>query len=70
MSKEVDDLKAAVARNGDVEDSAIALIQGLAQQIKDAAGDPAAIAALSAELTAKADALAAAITANTTPPAP
>jgi hypothetical protein len=59
------DLQAAVARNGDVEASAVALIQGIAQQLKDAAGDPAALAALSASLTSQADALAAAVTANT-----
>jgi len=59
------DLQAAVARNGDVEASAVALIQGIAQQLKDAQGDPAALSALQAQLTSQADALAAAVTANT-----
>lgn len=62
------DLQAAVARNGDVEASAVALIQGIAQQLKDALGDPAALAALSAQLTSQSDSLAAAVTANTSTP--
>jgi hypothetical protein len=65
------DLTAAVARNGDVENSAVLLIQGIAQQLKDAiaANDPAALVALQTQLTGQADALAAAVTANT-PAAP
>jgi len=59
------DLQAAVARNGDVESSAVLLIEGIAQQLKDASGNPAALAALATQLTAQADALAASITANT-----
>lgn len=69
MSKELDDLTAQVQRNGDVEASAVTLIQGIAQQLKDAQNDPAAVAALAASLGAQADALAAAVAANT-PAAP
>ena len=67
MSAEMDTLTAAVRRNSDVEDSAVLLIQGIAKQLADAiaAGNPAALTALSAELNAKADSLAAAVSANT-----
>ena len=65
MSASLDALQAAVTRNGEVEDSAVLLIQGLAKQITDAAGDPAKLAELSASLTAQAETLAAAIVANT-----
>jgi len=63
----LDDLKTEVARNTSLEQSAVALIQGIAQQLKDAlaANDPAALADLTNQLSASADALAAAITANT-----
>ena len=61
------DLQAAVARNGDVEASAVTLLQGVVQQLKGAiaANDPAALSALATSLTAQTDALAAAVTANT-----
>ncbi len=67
----LDDLKAQVQKNSDVEESAVVLIQGIAQQLKDAlaAGDPAALTALQAQLEKSAGDLAAAITANT-PAAP
>lgn len=66
------DLQAQVASNVDAEASAVTLIQGIAQQLKDAlaaAGnnDPALVD-LAAKLHASADALAAAVTANTAPP--
>jgi len=63
----LDDLKAQVAANTALEASAITLIQGLAQQLKDAiaAGDPAALTALANELSASAASLADAITENT-----
>jgi hypothetical protein len=48
-----------------VIDSAIALIAGLAQQIRDAADEPAKLNALADELDAKANVLAAAVQANT-----
>ena len=78
----IDDLKAEVARNVTVETSAVALIQGIAQQLKDAlaANDTAALQDLTTQLSGSADALAAAVAANTpaapsapapeTPPAP
>ena len=67
MSAELDALKAAVARDTDVENSAITLLQGLkaALDAAIAANDPAALAALSASLGANSDALAAAVVANT-----
>jgi len=45
-------------------DSAIVFMGGLAQMLRDAAGDPAAINALAARLEAKQQAIAAAIVAN------
>ena len=62
----LDELTAAVTRNNDVGDSAVTLLNGLAEQLRAAANDPTAIAALSASLTAQADEMAAAIVANTT----
>ena len=66
----LDDLQAEVARNTSVEASAVTLIQGLAAQIAAATAnnDTAALAKLTSDLSASADALAAAVTANT--PAP
>jgi preprotein translocase subunit YajC len=65
MSKQMDDLAAAVKKNDDVVDSAVTLITGLAAQLLAAKDDPVAIEALANEVSAKADALAAAVTANT-----
>lgn len=67
MAQELDTLKAAVARNTDVENSAVTLLQGLKSKLDAAiaAGDPAALTALSTELGSSADALAAAVIANT-----
>jgi len=62
-------LTAQVTQNTTVEQSAITLIQGLAAQLVSNANDPAAIAALAAQLNTSATALAAAVTANT-PAAP
>lgn len=63
----MDDLKAAVQRNSDAEASAVALLQGISQQLKDAknANDPAALDAAIASLDANTSALAAAVVANT-----
>jgi hypothetical protein len=71
MAGELDALTAAVQRNSDVEDSAIVLLQGLkaALDAAIASGNPAALTALSTTIGAKADALAAAVVANT-PAAP
>jgi hypothetical protein len=70
----LDDLAAQVKLNTSLEASAVQLIQGLANQIAQVAGDPARTAALAQELKTSADALAAAIKANTPasapPPAP
>lgn len=75
MSAELDALTAQVKANNDLLDSATALINGIAGRIdaavaaaKAAGADPselAAITALSTELKAKDDTLAAAVTANT-----
>lgn len=59
------DLQDAVAQEDTVVDSAITLIQGLAEQIAALKPDQAAIDALATDVKAKADALAAAVTANT-----
>lgn len=65
MSKEMDDLTAQVKANGDLLDSATTLINGIAARITAAGVDPTKLAALTAELKAKDDEIAAAITANT-----
>ncbi len=72
MSAEMDDLAAQVHANTDVANSAVALINGIADRIAAAAGDPAAVTALADELRASDAALAASVVANTpvvvTPP--
>jgi ABC-type transporter Mla MlaB component len=71
VSAELDALTAQVQQVQQVDQSAIALINGLADQIKALANDPAAINALADQLKQQTDALAAAVTANTpAPPAP
>lgn len=65
----IDDLAAQVKANTDAEASAVQVIEGLAAQILQTAGDPAKVTALTAQLKASADALGAAIVANT-PAAP
>lgn len=65
---ELQDLQAQVAANKTVIDSALVLINGIADRIKAAGTDPAALQALTDSLKAEDDALAAAVTANT--PAP
>jgi cell division protein FtsB len=62
-------LTAEVARNTDVDTSAIALLEGLAAQIEQLKTDPAALQALADQLKGSSDSLAAAIVANT-PAAP
>src|SRR5215831_8895164 len=71
MAGELDALNAEVAQNTDVTNSAITLLNGLSQQLKDAlaAGDPAAIQAVVDQLDANTQSLADAVTANT-PAAP
>lgn len=63
------DLQAAVAAEDTVIDSAVTLIQGIPDLIAAAGTDPAALAALSADINTKAQALGAAVAANT-PAAP
>jgi hypothetical protein len=72
MSAQFDALKAKVAANTTVVGSALVLIDGLAQQIRDLKDDPAALEALAAELEATNTATAAKILENTpaAPPAP
>jgi hypothetical protein len=64
-SPEMDALGAQVQANEDAEASAITVLNGLAAKIAATAGNPAAAAALAASLKTSADALAAAIVANT-----
>jgi hypothetical protein len=67
----LDELQAQVAENITVETSAILLIQGIAAQLAAVANDPAKVQALADSLNTSSDALAAAVTANTSaaPPA-
>ena len=69
MMAAIDDLQAAVAAEDTVIDSAITLIQGIPALIAAAGVDPARLAALQSDITAKSSALAAAVAANT-PAAP
>lgn len=73
MSAEMDTLSTQVTQTDTVIDSAVTLLNGIAGQIQDAAGDRTKSLALAAELKTKSDALAAAVAANTPsqpPPAP
>ena len=58
-------IQSEVARQTSVVQSAITLIQSLAQQIADAANDPARVAELADALRSSSDALAAAVAQNT-----
>ena len=62
-------LTADVAAETTVNQSAIALLQGLKAALDAAGTDPVALAALSTQLETNTSALAAAVTANTLPPA-
>lgn len=68
MSVEMDRLTQEVADTKTSVDSVITLVEGLAQQIRDNAGDPAALNALADELDAQQGRISAAVTANTAPP--
>lgn len=63
----LDDLRVEVAKNRDVTESAILLLQGLKQRLDDAiaSGDPAAIAQLAIDLGSETQRLADAVAANT-----
>jgi uncharacterized coiled-coil protein SlyX len=67
MSEALDRLTAEVAETHDAVDSAVALIAGLAQQIRDLSTDPAALNALADELDAQQAEIAAAVSENTPP---
>lgn len=69
MSQEMDALVAAVDVNTTVDQSVLTFLNGLAAQIADAAGDRAKSVTLAATVRASADAVAAALLANT-PQAP
>lgn len=65
MSIEIDNLTAQVKSNSDAIDSAVTLINGIADRITAAGVDPVKLKSLTDELKSKDDALAAAVTANT-----
>jgi hypothetical protein len=65
MSQEMDSLVSAVEQNTTVDQSVLTFLQGLAAQIQDAAGDRAKSVQLAATVRASADAVAAALIANT-----
>lgn len=65
MSAELDRLKAAVEKNTEVDQSAVTLLNGLAQQIRDMKDDPAKLAELADSLEARNAELAEAVTTNT-----
>lgn len=69
MALDLTALEAEVAENTDAVASASSLLSTLAQELRDAAGDPAAVQALADRLDQNNAALAAAVTANT-PQAP
>lgn len=69
IMKELDDLEVQVKANRDAEQSAIVLLNGIADRINAAGGDPTKLKQLSDDLKSSGDALAAAVVANT-PAAP
>lgn len=70
MSAQLDALTAQVQKTTEIQQSAITLIEGLADQIEALKDDPVKLQALATELKAKSDLLAAAVTANTPAPPP
>lgn len=67
------DLEAQVARNTEVDESAVLLLQGLKTKLDEAGTDPVKLKELSDSLGSSTDKLAAAVAANTpaaVPPAP
>jgi len=69
MGADLTGLTAEVTRNTTVDDSAIALLNGLAAQIESLKADPVALQALADSIRTSSDNLAAAVVANT-PAAP
>ncbi len=68
MSAELDRLTTEVTESRTAVDSVLALVAGLAQQIRDNATDPAALTALADQLDQQQADIAAAVTANTPTP--
>ena len=66
----IDDLAAAVAAEDTVIDGAVTLLNGIPALIAAAGTDPAKLAALQADITAKTTTLAAAVLAGTPTPVP
>lgn len=69
MSQQLDKLSQEVTQTTTVIDSAITLINGLSQQIRESVDDPAKLLDLANQLDAKQVALAEAVAANTPTPA-
>lgn len=70
MTAALDRLKTEVTESRSATDSVLALVAGLAQQIRDNINDEAALTALADDLDAQQTSIANAVTANTpTPPA-
>lgn len=65
MSAQLERLTASVAQLKTVDESAAALLSNIAQQLRDAATDPAAINKLADDIDANNAALSAAVAANT-----
>ena len=70
MSLDLTALTAAVNQEVTVEKSAVVLIQALAAEVANNAGDPAAVQALAAQITASANALAMAVASSNGAPVP
>ena len=68
MSAELDRLTTEVSESRTAVDSVLALVAGLAQQIRDLATDPAALNALADQLDQQQADIAAAVSANTPTP--
>jgi peptidoglycan hydrolase CwlO-like protein len=65
MATELENLRAQVQNNRDVIQSAIVLINGIADRVKAAQSDPGALQALADDLSSQDTALAQAVAANT-----
>jgi methyl-accepting chemotaxis protein len=65
MALDLSGMQAEISENTDVVQSAASLLGRLAQEIRDAAGDPAALEALATQLDQNNQALAQAVAANT-----
>jgi hypothetical protein len=65
MALDLTALQAAVQKDTDAENSAITLLNGLSAALTAAKADPAAVQAIADQLSSNADALAAAVVANT-----